>query len=93
MKPTSARPPAPAALPELPHVGKLHWKVLLKWLRQDGVISAAEAEKTGQRFAAGDSVQHPLVRLAGAGLTQLSNGKVLDVERLTEWLAGRCGLP
>jgi general secretion pathway protein E len=73
--------------------GRLEWRRLLKWLKEDGIISAADHERTEKRFAAGDSVQHPLVRLAGAGMTHLGSGKTIDTEFLTEWLAGRCGLP
>jgi general secretion pathway protein E len=72
------------------HIGPLDWRVLLKWLRDDAVIGAEDADRTEKRFAAGNSAQHPLVRLGGAGLLRKSNGKALDVERLTEWLAGRC---
>ncbi|MCI4429316.1 MAG: type II/IV secretion system protein [Burkholderiales bacterium] len=75
------------------HVGLLDWRVLLKWLREDDVISAGDAERTEKRFAAGSSSQHPLQRLAGAGLLRKGSGKALDVERLTEWLAGRCRIP
>ena len=79
--------------------GPLDWRVLLDWLRDDGLISAADAERTARRFAAGDSAQHPLVRLGGASLARLaggvgsSGGRVFDLEGLTEWLAQRCGLP
>ncbi len=75
------------------HAGPLDWRVLLKWLRDDAVITPEDAERTEKRFAAGNSSQHPLVRLGGAGLLRKSNGKTLDVERLTEWLAGRCRVP
>jgi len=75
------------------HVGLLDWRVLLKWLREDDVISAGDAERTEKRFAAGSSSQHPLQRLAGVGLLRKGSGKALDVERLTEWLAGRCRIP
>ncbi len=75
------------------HAGPLDWRVLLKWLRDDAVITPEDAERTEKRFAAGNSSQHPLVRLGGAGLLRKSNGKALDVERLTEWLAGRCRVP
>ena len=75
------------------HTGPLDWRVLLKWLREDGVIGAEDAERTEKRFAAGNSSQHPLQRLGGAGLLRKANGKALDVERLTEWLAGRCRVP
>jgi general secretion pathway protein E len=70
--------------------GKLEWRPLVDWLREDGVISAEDAERTIRRFAGTNSSQHPLVRLASAGLARLPGSKVLDVENLTEWLAGRC---
>jgi len=79
--------------------GKLDWRPLLQWLREDAVISATDAEQTARRFAAGHSAQHPLVRLAGANLLRAGTGaganagRLLDVEALTEWLALRCGLP
>src|SRR5262245_43258868 len=72
--------------------GRLDWRTLLKWLRDDQLVSIEDADRTKKRFA-GDSAQHPLVRLAAAGLTRCGNGKPLDIEALTEWLAGRCGLP
>jgi general secretion pathway protein E len=75
-----------------PATGKLEWRALLQWLREDKIISAADATQTERRFAAGHSAQHPLVRLAAAGLTREAGAKPLDVEALTEWLAGRCGL-
>ncbi len=76
--------------------GPLQWRVLLEWLRADGVISADDAKHTAKRFAAGDSRQHPLVRLAAAGLQRAGEpgrGQPLEVEALTEWLAQRCKLP
>ena len=74
------------------HRGRLDWRVLLKWLRADELISADDAMRTAKRFGAGDSVQHPLLRLGNAGLLR-ANGQPLDVETLTEWLARRSGLP
>ena len=73
--------------------GRLDWRPLLDALLEDGVISAADAESTGKRFAGGHSKQHPLVRLAAADLIRAGTDKPLDVEALSEWLAGRCGLP
>ena len=77
----------PAAHPE----GALDWRLLLAWLRADGLIGEADAERVVQRFGAGSSSLHALVRLGGAGLQRA--GKALDTEALTEWLAGRAGLP
>jgi general secretion pathway protein E len=73
--------------------GRLDWRLLLRWLRDDDVVSAEDAERLKKRFGAGDSVQHPIVRLAAAGLVRKGSGKPLDSEALAEWLAGRCGLP
>ena len=85
----------PAALSSSPASApaRLHWRTLVQWLHEDGAIDAASARRTEQRFAAGDSVQHPLVRLASAGLVQQGSGKPFDLEALTEWLARRVGLP
>jgi general secretion pathway protein E len=88
-----------AASPQPPHArrasraGKLDWTHLLQWLREDGVISDEEAAQTARRFAGGQSAQHPLVRLASVNLQRKGTLKALDVEALTEWLAGHCGLP
>ncbi|MEO6747508.1 MAG: GspE/PulE family protein [Caldimonas sp.] len=75
------------------YAGKLDWRELVTWLRDDGVIAADEAERTVRRFAGTQSSQHPLVRLGSAGLARQAGGKVLDVEDLTEWLARRCAMP
>jgi general secretion pathway protein E len=87
----STRPPEP------PPSGKLDWLKLIAWLRDDGMIEAEEADKTIKRFGSTQSVQHPLVRLAAAGLQRKGSagghGKTLDIEALTAWLAARCGMP
>ena len=84
--------PKPPLKPVL-HKGPLDWRVILDWLREDGIISRDDADRTAKRFGAGDSSQHSLVRLGGAGLVRLSDGKTLDIENLTEWVAQRSGLP
>jgi general secretion pathway protein E len=76
-----------------PPKGRLEWPQLLGWLHHDGWISAEDAERVAARFRAGASSLHALVRLGAAGLTHQRSGKALDTEALTEWLAGRCGLP
>ena len=77
--------------------GPLDWRLLIDWLREDRLIDADEADRTIQRFGAAQSAQHPLVRLGAAGLPRVvggtATGKTWDVDSLTEWLAGRCGLP
>ncbi|MBI5334921.1 MAG: Flp pilus assembly complex ATPase component TadA [Burkholderiales bacterium] len=86
----AAQPTDPRATPP---AGKLDWRWIVTALREDGVIAQQDADRVTQRFAAVDSAQHPLVRLAGIGLTSARDGSLLDIEALTEWLARRVGLP
>jgi general secretion pathway protein E len=85
----TTRPTRPTPRPK----GRLEWRELLLWLREDGLITADDAERVVQRFGAGHTTLHALVRLGGAGLQRAGSGAALDVEALTEWLAGRAGLP
>ncbi|MGZ8260339.1 MAG: GspE/PulE family protein, partial [Caldimonas sp.] len=73
--------------------GKLTWRTVLAWLRDDKIVTAEDVERTARRFAGGNSAQHPLVRIGSAGLQRVGDGKVLDTETLTEWLARRTKLP
>ncbi|HMC15981.1 MAG TPA: type II/IV secretion system protein, partial [Albitalea sp.] len=73
--------------------GKLELRWLIRWLREDHLITTEDAERIKKRFGSADSKQHPLVRLGAAGLTRRGSAKPLDTEALTEWLASRCGLP
>lgn len=73
-------------------LGPLDWRTLVEWLREDGVISADEAERTITRCASAHSAQHPLQRLAVVGMARKADGHVLDAESLTQWLAERSGL-
>jgi general secretion pathway protein E len=82
----------PVRTQDLPR-GRLEWRPLLQWLHDDGVIGADDLQRVEQRFGAGASSQHPLVRLGGAGLVRKSDGRPLDAESITEWLAARIGLP
>ena len=88
MKLTDSTAPR-AAMP----TGKLEWRLLLRWLMEDQLIGVDDADLTTRRFGAGDSSQHPLVRLGQAGLLRRGDGAALDIEVLTEWLAQRVGLP
>jgi len=71
----------------------LDWRELLGWLQTDGLISAEDVDRVARRYGAGSSSLHALVRLGAAGLARLDNGKALDTESLTEWLAARARLP
>ena len=74
------------------HVGPLDWRKLVEWLSEDGVISAADAQRTIARCSQVQSAQPPLIRLASVGMTRVADGKPLDVEIMAQWLAGRAGL-
>ena len=90
--PTPPTMPAFKATSVLPHIGPLDWRKLVEWMSDDGLISAAEAARTIARCAQVQSAQAPLVRLASVSMTRLSDGKPLDIDTMTQWLAGRAGL-
>ena len=72
--------------------GKLEWRAMLGWLREDGWITGDDADAVVKRFGGADSSQHPLVRLGSAGLKRASTQAALDTEVLTQWLAQRFNL-
>ncbi len=72
--------------------GPLDWRRLVEWLQLDHVISVQEAQRITARCAQAESVQHPLLRLASVSVRRASDDKALDIELLTQWLAGRAGL-
>ncbi|MBS0450457.1 MAG: Flp pilus assembly complex ATPase component TadA [Proteobacteria bacterium] len=75
------------------HHGPLELKLVIEWLARDGVISPTEAQRTIARCARAESRQTPLIRLAAVAMTRESDGKPLDLEMLTQWLAQRAALP
>ena len=85
--------PALKPVPTSRSRGVLDWRELLGWLQTDGLISAEDVDRVARRYGAGSSSLHALVRLGAAGLARLDNGKALDTESLTEWLAARARLP
>ena len=90
---STSDPSPPAAAPPVPrHEGPLELRQLIEWLAQDHVISASEAQRTIARCAQAASRQAPLVRLANVAMTREADGKPLDLELLTQWLAGRAAL-
>ena len=90
-KAASAKTPA-RSLAKTAHVGPVDWRRLVEWLSADGVISAAEAHRTIARCSQAESAQHPLVRLASVSMERQRDGKPLDIEALTQYLAARSGL-
>ncbi|MFI4927391.1 MAG: GspE/PulE family protein, partial [Burkholderiales bacterium] len=85
-----ASPPAPVSPPS--YRGPLQWRHLVEWLSEDGVISMEEAHRTISRCSQAESAQHPLVRLAAVSMQRMRDGKPLDIETLTQYLAGRAQL-
>ena len=78
--------------PSASQAGPLDWRSLVQWLLQDGVINAAEAQRVHTRCAQAESAQHPMLRLASVAVRRASDDKPLDIELLTQWLAGRAQL-
>ena len=89
--PTSTTQPKPAVVPSSPS-GPLDWRRLVQWLLADGVITAEEAQRTVARCSQAESTQHPLVRLANVGMARAGDGRALDIEELTQYLATRSGM-
>jgi general secretion pathway protein E len=79
----------PAISARTPPRGPLHWQQLVEWLSEDGVIAQEEARRTIARCSQAESAQHPLVRLAAVAMTRAADGKPLDIEALTQYLATR----
>ncbi len=72
--------------------GPLDWRRLVEWLREDAVLTDDEANRTIARCSQAESAQHPLVRLASVSMRAAADGRPLDIEALTQWLAQRAGL-
>ena len=90
MKKHSRSAPLEALAPR--HHGPVPWHLLLQWLREDGVVTPEEAERTARRCSQAESAQPALERLAGVGVARASDGAALGIEELTRFLAGRAGL-
>ena len=82
----------PKTMVKVTHNGPVDWRRLVDWLERDGVIAAEEAQRTIARCAQAESAQHPLVRLASVSMRRAADGKPLDIEALTQWLAGYAGM-
>jgi general secretion pathway protein E len=88
-------PPKARSAPGAPPAaqGRLDWRELLQWLEADGLIDAAAGRYGWERCAHASGKLHALQRVALAGLKRLSDGRTLDLDVLTEWLAQRANLP
>ncbi len=84
--------PHESAKKPLNHKGPIDWRSMVQWLLQDGVIDDAEAQRTIARCSQAESAQHPLIRLASVLMRRATDQKPLEIEPLTQWLAGRCSL-
>ncbi len=92
---TRERPaPTSASRPHAqPANGRLDWRELLQWLQADGLIDAATERYGWERCAHASAKLHALQRVAQAGLKRQGDGRGLDLDTLTEWLARRADLP
>ena len=85
-------PILPKGLVKVNHAGPVDWRSLVSWMQQDGLISTEEAQRTIARCAQAESAQHPLVRLASVSIRRAVDGKPLDIEALTQWMAAYAGM-
>jgi general secretion pathway protein E len=73
---------------------RLTFKEVIDALVEDGFVSTPDAERIFKEYRANGSDAHPLVALS---LAKIKSAKPpyrsLDIAMLTEWLAGRLGLP
>jgi general secretion pathway protein E len=74
------------------HTGPLDWRSLVHWLKADGTITAQEAQRIHTRCAQAESAQHPLLRLASVAVHRAEDDKPMNLESLTQWLAGHVKL-
>ncbi|MBE2295434.1 MAG: type II/IV secretion system protein [Phycisphaerales bacterium] len=83
----------PSSRPRVtPH--RLSLKEVLSELVSDGLIAKADAEQASLSIRMESNELHPLVVIANKHLRQVQPPhQVLSLELLTEWLAGKAGLP
>lgn len=91
-EPRSA-PSQPSPRPRLPE-HRLTLKEVLDELAADGLVARADLERIGAEARAERGELHPLVVIANKQLRHAQPPHpVLSLELLTEWLAGKVGLP
>jgi general secretion pathway protein E len=74
---------------------KLDIGTVLAWLKEDGILSAPHVEKCQEHANLNiTKAKHPLKIIAEAQVQDQTNlGKLLTLENLTSWLAGKVNLP
>ncbi len=74
---------------------RVTFEELLEELSEDGLLSNEQAQTLRMRrqLASGVSRMHPLTWIAEQGQRDQRNGRPLDIEALTEWMADRAALP
>ena len=93
MMPPPLAPESAARAKKHDFLGLVDWRRLVDWLQEDGVVTAQEHQQTIARCAQAESAQDALVRLAAIGIERARDGKSMDIEDLTQYLADRAGLP
>lgn len=78
--------------PSAPH-GPLQWQQLVEWMEEDRIINADTAARVRERLSGTSSSQHPLVRLAQLNMRDFDEKEVLDIDKLTQWLAAHVKIP
>jgi len=68
--------------------------LLLQWLREEDLLTEEQAQQAAGISARARSDQHPLVSIAEVKVRSLKPPhRTLTLDWLSEWLAGRAGLP
>ncbi len=88
---------APKLIPVSERTGgdrRLTFKEVMDGLVEDGLVNAADAERASKEYRSNSVDHHPLIAIAMAKVKSAKPPyRSLDVATLTEWLAGRVGLP
>ena len=93
-RPPAGPPPVPARATRPPSMpaGRLSLAFILERLLYDGLLSAEDAHRLGS-VSERSVARHPLATLAELNLRSPGpERRVLDIETLTQWLAGLAGL-
>ena len=95
-QPPAGAPPAgpapPAAKPQKQPDRRLHLDDILKLMVADGLVSSADADRVGRSRTR--QYEHPLEMIAAQHWKSAKPpGKLLTLESLVEWLAGKLKVP